>query len=249
MPDLFSLSGKVALVTGGASGIGASVSRLFAESGAAVVVVDRDIARANSVAETLPNARAIQVDLTQEQEVSSLFQTLERLDVLVNCAGIGLVGSIEETAPEDFERVMAVNVGGVYRMTRHALPLLKASHGSVINIGSVAGLIGIAKRFAYCASKGAVVALTKQLAVEYPKEIRANCICPGTVDTPFVEGFLDKYYRETKTEMRQQLNARQPVGRLGQPDEIAAMALYLASDQAQFVNGSVFTIDGGWTAA
>jgi 2-keto-3-deoxy-L-fuconate dehydrogenase len=249
MPVTFGLEGKTAVVTGGASGIGAAICRLFSEAGARIVIADRDVDRGTQVASSLKNATAIAMDLMSEQEVESLFKSLDRLDVLVNSAGIGLVGSIEDTTPEDFERVMAINVTGVYRTTRHALPLLKASHGSIINIGSVAGLIGIQKRFAYCASKGAVVALTKQLAVEYPKEIRANCICPGTVDTPFVEGFLDKYYKDQKAEMRQQLNSRQPLGRLGQPDEIAAMALYLASDQSQFVNGSILTIDGGWTAA
>jgi NAD(P)-dependent dehydrogenase (short-subunit alcohol dehydrogenase family) len=119
----------------------------------------------------------------------------------------------------------------------------------MVNMGSVAGLIGVKKRFAYCATKGAVVAMTRQLAVDYPTEIRVNCICPGTVDTPFVEGYLEKYHKHEKAEMRAQLNSRQPIGRLGKPEEIAAMALYLCSEEAAFVNGSVQTIDGGWTAA
>jgi len=118
-----------------------------------------------------------------------------------------------------------------------------------VNIGSVAGLVGVKRRFAYCATKGAVVAMTRQLAVDYPTQFRVNCICPGTVDTPFVEAYLEKYHKEEKEEVRAQLNLRQPVGRLGRPAEIAHLALYLASGEAAFVNGSVVAIDGGWTAA
>src|SRR5262249_17410199 len=127
--------------------------------------------------------------------------------------------------------------------------LLLASKGSIVFIGSVAGLIGIKKRFAYCASKGAIVAMTRQLAVEYPTDIRVNCICPGTVQTPFVEGYLEKYHKHDKQSMRAELNKRQPIGRLGRPEEIAHMALYVCSKEAGFVNGSVLNIDGGWTAA
>lgn len=119
----------------------------------------------------------------------------------------------------------------------------------MVNISSVAGLIGVKRRFAYCATKGAVVAMTRQLAVDYPTHFRVNCIAPGTVETPFVEGYLDKYHRHEKEEMRAQLHARQPIGRMGRPEEIAHLALYLCSEQAAFVNGSIFPIDGGWTAA
>ena len=134
-------------------------------------------------------------------------------------------------------------------MTRAALPLLRAAHGCVVNIGSVAGLVGIKRRFAYCSTKGAVIAMTRQLAVDYPTEIRCNCIAPGTVDSPFVEGYLEKYHRNEKEKVRTELAGRQPIGRLGRPDEIAALALYLCSEEAAFVNGSVIAIDGGWTAA
>ncbi len=249
MPELFTLSGKCALVTGGASGIGEATSRLFTEAGAEVIVADIDETRGPALAAELKGARYLRIDLTDEESVKAGFASLERLDVLVNNAGIGLVGGVEETAAEDFDRLMKVNVRGAFLATKYALPLLKAVHGSIVNIGSVAGLIGVKKRFAYCATKGAVVAMTRQLAVDYPTEIRVNCICPGTVDTPFVEAYLEKYHKHEKAEMRQQLNARQPVGRLGRPEEIAGMALYLASDRAAFVNGSILTIDGGWTAA
>lgn len=249
MPELFELSGKRALITGGASGIGEATARLFAGAGAEVVIADLDDHRASAVAASLPGARALHVDLTSEASVQAAFALLDRLDVLVNNAGIGLVGSIEETAAEDFDRLMAVNVRGVYLATRAAVPLLRAAGGNIVNIGSVAGLVAVKRRFAYCATKGAVVAMTRQLAIEYAGEIRVNCICPGTVDTPFVEAYLEKYHKHEKDEVRRQLDARQPVGRLGRPEEIAALALYLASGQAGFVTGSIMTIDGGWTAA
>jgi len=249
MPELFELTGKRALITGGASGIGEATARVFAGAGAEVVVADVDDERAVAVAASLPGARALHVDLTSEASVQAAFTQLDRLDVLVNNAGIGLVGSIEETAAEDFDRLMAVNVRGVYLATRAAVPLLRAAGGNIVNIGSVAGLVAVKRRFAYCATKGAVVAMTRQLAIEYAGEIRVNCICPGTVDTPFVEAYLEKYHKHEKEEVRRQLDARQPVGRLGRPEEIAALALYLASGQAGFVTGSIMTIDGGWTAA
>ena len=249
MPELFELTGKRALITGGASGIGEATARLFAGAGAEVVIADLDDQLAAAVAATLPVALALHVDLTSEASVQAAFAQLDRLDVLVNNAGIGLVGSIEETAAEDFDRLMAVNVRGVYLATRAAVPLLRAAGGNIVNIGSVAGLVAVKRRFAYCATKGAVVAMTRQLAIEYAGEIRVNCICPGTVDTPFVEAYLEKYHKHEKEEVRRQLDARQPVGRLGRPEEIAALALYLASGQAGFVTGSIMTIDGGWTAA
>jgi len=181
--------------------------------------------------------------------VASGFAHIAALDILVNNAGIGLVGGIQETELADFERLLRVNVQGMFLVTRAAMPLLLASRGSIVNIGSVAGLVGVKKRFAYCATKGAVIAMTRQLAVDYPTEIRANCICPGTVDTPFVGAYLEKYHRHEKEKVRAELNQRQPVGRLGRPEEIANMVLYLCSPEAEFVTGSVLTIDGGWTAA
>ena len=167
----------------------------------------------------------------------------------MNNAGVALVGGIEETEPADFQRVMRVNVEGMYLVTRHAIPLLVTSHGSMVNIGSVAGQIGVKRRFAYCASKGAVIAMTRQLAVDYPTQIRVNCICPATIETPFVEGYLEKYHQHEKEEARAALHQRQPIGRMGRPEEVAHMALYLASAEAGFVTGSVMTIDGGWTAS
>jgi NAD(P)-dependent dehydrogenase (short-subunit alcohol dehydrogenase family) len=249
MENLFRLDGKRALITGGASGIGEATCRALARAGAVVTVVDVDGARAQAVAAELPGASAVVLDICDEAAVNAAVGALPGLDILVNCAGIGLVGSIEETEAVDFQRLMRVNVEGTYLMTKAAMPKLLASHGSVVNIGSVAGLVGIKKRFAYCATKGAVVGLSRQLAVEYAGRLRVNCVCPGTVDTPFVEGYLEKYHKHEKDKVRAELNQRQPIGRLGTPVEIAYMVLYLCSVEAEFVTGSVMTIDGGWTAA
>lgn len=237
------------MITGGASGIGEQTSRVFAAAGAEVLIADIDDAKAASLAAELPNARPVHCDITSEDSVRQVFSSLDRLDILVNNAGIGLVGSVTETELPDFQRLFRVNVEGMFLVTKHAVPHLIASHGAIVNIGSVAGLIGVKKRYAYCATKGAVVAMTRQLAVDYPTEFRVNCVCPGTVDTPFVEGYLEKYHSHEKEAVRAQLNSRQPIGRLGRPEEIAHLALYLASSEAGFVNGSVITIDGGWTAA
>jgi 2-keto-3-deoxy-L-fuconate dehydrogenase len=249
MTTPFRIDGRTALVTGGASGIGEQTSRVLAGAGANVIIVDIDRQKAAALAAELPGASYRIFDITDEAAVKAGFEGIGHLDILINNAGIGLVGGVEETEADDFDRIFRVNVRGLYLVTKAALPLLRAAKGCIVNIGSVAGLVGVKKRFAYCGTKGAVIAMTRQLAVDYPTEIRANCIAPGTVDTPFVEGYLEKYHKHEKDAVRQQLNQRQPVGRLGKPDEIAWLALYLCSDQAAFVNGSVVAIDGGWTAA
>jgi 2-keto-3-deoxy-L-fuconate dehydrogenase len=249
MSDTFRLDGKIALVTGGASGIGESVAQKFTAAGAAVRILDLDAERGARVAKSLPSAEFHRCDITNQAEVEALFSGLEKLDILVNSAGIGLVGTLEETELADFERLFRVNVTGSYLTMKAALPLLLKTGGCIVNIGSVAGLVGVKRRFAYCATKGAVIAMTRQVAVEYPKQIRCNCIAPGTVDSPFVEGYLEKYHRHEKEKVRAELNERQPLGRLGRPDEIADLALYICSPAAAFMNGSVVTIDGGWTAA
>jgi NAD(P)-dependent dehydrogenase (short-subunit alcohol dehydrogenase family) len=247
--DPFRLDGKLALITGGASGIGEATAHAFAEAGARVAVVDLDEKKARAVANALPGGKAHVCDITDEKQVGKLFAGFDALDILVNSAGIGLVGNLEETQPDDWQRLFRVNVEGTYLVTKAAMPLLKKVRGSVVNIGSVAGLVGVKRRFAYCATKGAVIAMTRQLAVDYPTEIRVNCIAPGTVDSPFVEGYLEKYHRHEKEKVRAELNQRQPIGRLGRPDEIAKLALYICSPAADFMNGSVVAIDGGWTAA
>ena len=246
---MFRLDGKVALVTGGASGIGEATCRALTEAGAQVIIADLNDEKGAALAAQLPGARAVYCNITVEESIRTMFEGIGKLDILVNNAGIGLVGGVTETELEDFQKLYKVNVEGTFLVTKYAIPLLMASHGSIVNIGSVAGLIGVKKRFAYCATKGAVVSMTRQLAVDYPTQMRVNCICPGTVDTPFVEGYLDKYHKHEKEKMRAELNQRQPIGRLGQPTEIAALAVYLSSEEASFVTGSIVAIDGGWTAA
>ena len=259
--DAFRLDGRQALVTGGASGIGEATAKELVRAGAFVWVADINLAAAAALAQSLGSARAVELDVTSPGSIAAAAAQLNHLDILVNNAGIGHVGSIETTEPEDFDRLIDVNVRGVYLVTRAFLPLLlaerpegdKGAHGAgvgtIVNIASVSGLVGIKQRFAYCTTKGAVIAMTRQLAVEYPKSLRVNAVCPGTVQTPFVEGYLEKFHKHNKEEVRTELRARQPVGRLGQPEEVASMVRYLASDEAAFITGSLFPIDGGWTAA
>lgn len=251
----FRLDGRCALVTGGASGIGEATVKELVRAGAFVWIADINMAAAEALAAAVGSASAIRLDVTEPGSIMAAVERVKQLDVLVNNAGIGHVGSIETTEAADFDRLLNVNVRSVYLVTRAFLPLLLAAEartthvGAIVNIGSVAGMVGIKQRFAYCTTKGAVIAMTRQVAVEYPKALRANVICPGTVETPFVEGYLERFHKDNKEETRAQLRARQPVGRLGQPEEIASMVRYLASDEAAFISGSVFTIDGGWTAA
>jgi 2-keto-3-deoxy-L-fuconate dehydrogenase len=232
MDTPFRLDGRRAVVTGGASGIGEATCRVLAEAGAAVTIVDIDAAGAKLLADQLPGASVLNCDITDGPAVNTALASLAEIDILVNNAGIGLVGNIEETPTDDFARLFRVNVEGM-----------------IVNIGSVAGLVGIKRRFAYCATKGAVVAMSRQLAVDYAGKVRVNCLCPGTVETPFVEAYLEKYHKHEKEKVRAELNQRQLVWRLGRPDEIAHAVLYLCSREAEFVTGSAMIIDGGWTAA
>ena len=253
----FRLDGKVALVTGGGSGIGAAICRAYAEQGARVLVAEINPNNGESVAREIGEAGAFyRTDVTDlqsvRQAVNEAVGRFGRLDILVNCAGIGLVGSVQETESDDWNRLMAVNVTGVFHGSRAAVDHMLAQDppgGVLVNIASVAGQVGIPRRFAYCATKGAVIAMTRQLAVDYVKQgIRCNAICPGTVYSPFVEGYVDRFHKDTKEQTIKELHARQPLGRMGRPDEIADLAVYLASDEAGFMTGSEVAIDGGWTA-
>jgi len=253
--QVFSLEGRHALVTGGASGIGEATVKELVRAGAFVWIADINLDAAEDLAKSVGSSQALNLDVTNPESIAAAVSRLSRLDILVNNAGIGHVGSIQQTEPQDFDRLLNVNVRAVYLVTRAFLPLLLAAGesggpaGNIVNIASVAGLVGIKQRFAYCTTKGAVVAMTRQIAVEYPKTLRINAICPGTVETPFVEGYLEKFHKDNKEEVRAELRARQPIGRLGRPEEVASMVRYLASDEAAFITGSLFNIDGGWTAA
>src|ERR1700733_12070132 len=185
MTTPFRLDGLRALVTGGASGIGEETCRVLAAAGAAVTIADIDRKRAEALSMQLPGSSVLVMDVTDEGEVNRGFAGIPHLDILINNAGIGLVGNVEETSHEDFQRLFRVTVEGLYLVTKAAMPKLLASSGSIVNIGSVAGLVGLKRRFAYCATKGAVVALSRQMALDYAGRIRVNAVCPGTVDTPF----------------------------------------------------------------
>jgi len=251
------LDGKVALVTGGASGIGAATCRAFVEQGARVLVADVSEAAGQEVAQALGEAGVFaRTDVTDlgsvEAAVARAVHDFGRLDVLVNNAGIGLVGSVQETQAPDWQKLIAVNMSGVFHGSKAAVEQMLGQQpqgGLIINIASVAGMIGIARRFAYCATKGAVIAMTRQVAVDYVKHgIRCNAICPGTVYSPFVEGYVERFHSDTREETIKELHARQPVGRMGRPDEVADLAVYLAADESAFMTGSAVVLDGGWTA-
>ena len=257
---MFRLDKKIAFVTGAGSGIGEQIARLFAQQGAHIILADIRLDAAELVAGEIQAAggsvRAQQLDVAEESEVKAAIDqvavTEGRLDILVNNAGISHVGNILETSLEDWERVMRVNARGVFLCAREAVQQMLAqapAGGVIINMSSVAATIGIDRRLPYCASKGAVLALTRSVAIDFAtRRIRCNAICPGTVQTPFVEGYLARHFAGHEDEVRQQLHARQPIGRMGQPGEIAHAALYLVSDEAAFVTGSALVIDGGWTA-
>ncbi|HEV8469919.1 MAG TPA: SDR family oxidoreductase [Candidatus Limnocylindria bacterium] len=256
----FRLDRKAALVTGGASGIGAAIARAFLEQGACVLIGDVDRAGGEKMAADLarirPEVAFEPLDVTDtaacERAVARCVQRFGRLDILVNNAGIGLVGSVEETETADWDRLLAVNVTGVFNSARAGVKQMLAQQpggGVMINIASVAALVGIDRRFAYSATKGAVLAMTRQMAIDYAtKGVRVNAICPGTVDTPFVSSYLDRFHREDRDETIQKLNARQAIGRMGRPEEIADCAVYLAADESGFVTGSAVVIDGGLSA-
>lgn len=257
---MFRLDKKIAFVTGAASGIGEQIARLFAQQGAHVILADLRPDGVERVGAEIRasggSVRAQQLDVAEESHIVAALEqvaaTEGRLDILINNAGISHVGTLLETSLEDWERVMRVNAGGVFLCAREGVrQMLKQSPvgGVIINMSSVAAMIGVDRRLAYSASKGAVLALTRSIAVDFVAQgIRCNAICPGTVQTPFVEGYLARNFAGHEEEVRQQLHARQPLGRMGRPDEIAHAALYLASDEAAFVTGSALVIDGGWTA-
>ena len=250
---MFDLTHKITLVTGAGSGIGAAIAVTFAAAGARVYVTDRSEAAARATVSSVRGAAtSFTLDVTDEQQcVQRARQVIDesgRLDVLVNCAGIGHVGTILQTGGDDLDRVYACNVRGVFNVSKAFVPsMLQRRSGSIINIASVGGVVGIRDRVAYCTSKFAVVGLTKSMALDHALDgVRINCICPGRVETPFVAKRLAEY--PNQDEARREMTASQAVGRMGRPDEIAAAALYLASDEASFITGSALMIDGGWSA-
>ena len=247
---IFELRGKSALVTGAGSGIGAAIAETFARAGAHVFVTDVKLATASETAGRITSAGGtatpLELDVRDEAACAEIARQTGPLDILVNNAGIGHVGTALTTTGADLDRLYAVNVRGMLNVTKVYLPEMVAKHkGAIVNMASVAGLVGIQDRLAYATTKFAVVGLTKCMALDHAADgVRINCICPGRVETPWVSARVREYPDPEKA--YREMAATQAMGRMGKPEEIAAAALYLASDEASFVTGSAFAIDGGW---
>ena len=252
------LKNKVVIVTGGGSGIGEAISVRFAKEGATVIILELNQQVALSVLEKIKQggkgkAVFFSCDVSSQKNVKETFKKIvdkfSKIDILINNAGIAYVGNIENTNEENFDRVYQVNVKGVYLGMKEAiLYMLKQKEGVILNLASIASKIGLQDRFAYSMSKGAVLTMTFSVAKDYINEgIRVNCICPARVHTPFVDGFIKKNYLGKEKEMFEKLSSYQPLGRMGQPSEIAALAFFLCSDEAAFITGSAYDIDGGVT--
>lgn len=254
--SVFSLKNKTAIVTGGGSGIGKAIAKVFAQQGAFVYILDFNKENALQVVSEIINNGVgsgdwRKCDVSNHKEVQSILDeiTSERsVDILINNAGIAHVGNIEQTAEEDLDRIYNVNVKGVYNCIYGILPHFKSNKGGVIiNMASIASAVGITDRFAYSMSKGAVLTMTYSVAKDYlSDDIRCNCISPARVHTPFVDGFIAKNYPGKEKEMFENLSKTQPIGRMGTPEEVANLALYLSSDAASFITGTNFPIDGGF---
>jgi len=249
---MFSLVNKTAVITGGGSGIGKAIAVTFAARGAAVHVLELTTEAGADTAATI-NAAGGQVELhacnvANKEEVAAVFTRIGKLDILVNNAGVAHIGKADTTPEADFDRVMSINVKGVYHCIAAAIPGFRANgSGVIINMASIAAWVGLADRFVYSTAKGAVMAMTLSVAKDYMHEnIRCNSISPARVHTPFVDGFIAKNYPGKEAEMFEKLSASQPIGRMAKPNEVAALALYLASDEASFITGCDYPIDGGF---
>ncbi len=249
---MFRLDQKVSVITGGGSGIGRAISELFARQGSHVHILELDAENAKSTVSEIESeggrATSHICDVANQKEIVALFQKISTVDILVNNAGIAHIGRADNTSEEDFDRVMNVNVKGVYNCIYAAIPLFKkAGGGTIINMGSVAALVGLTDRFAYSTAKGAVTTMTMSVARDYLHDnIRCNSISPARVHTPFVDGFIKKNYAGKEEEMFEKLSKSQPLGRMGKPEEIAYLALYLCSNEASFITGCDYPIDGGF---
>jgi len=249
---MFSLKDKKTVITGGGSGIGKAISVLFAKQGAEVHIVELTKESAQTAVEEITALGGKVVshacNVANQQEVTATFEKIGAFDILVNNAGIAHVGKVDTTPEADFDRIMSVNVKGVYNCLYAAIPQLRTSGGGVIlNMASIASWVGIPDRFAYSTAKGAVMSMTLSVAKDYINEnIRCNSISPARVHTPFVDGFISKNYPGKEDEMFEKLSKSQPIGRMAKPEEVAALALFLCSDEAGFITGCDYPIDGGF---
>jgi 2-keto-3-deoxy-L-fuconate dehydrogenase len=249
---MFNLKGKSAVITGAASGIGKAVAEAFAKQGATVHILDLNQEAINSTLNELKlsgaSVHGYPCDVTDQKAIIDVFNKINHVDILVNSAGISHIGKVETTPEQDFDRIYTVNVKGVYNCLYAAIPLMKKNNGGVIlNVSSVAAYVGLTDRFAYSMSKGAVSSMTLSVAKDYLRDnIRCNSISPGRVHTAFVDGFLKKNYPGREAEMFEKLSKTQPIGRMADPEEIATLVLYLCSDEASFITGTDYPIDGGF---
>lgn len=249
---MFSLKNKSAIITGGGSGIGKAIATLFAKQGAIVHIIELNIDAAEETAAQLRKsgfaAYAYQADVSNQQQIADLVEKIGQVNILVNNAGIAHVGNVENTSEADFDRVFNVNVRGAYNMLHAVVPFMKANDGGVIlNLASIASSVGITDRFAYSMSKGAIYSMSLSVARDYMADnIRCNTISPARVHTPFVDGFIAKNYPGKEAEIFEKLSKSQPIGRMGTPEEVAHLALYLCSDEASFITGNDYPIDGGF---
>ncbi|WP_406826892.1 SDR family NAD(P)-dependent oxidoreductase [Pedobacter sp. KACC 23697] len=250
---MFSLKNKKAIVTGGGSGIGRAIATILAQQDAEVHIIELGITQAqdtlDEIKATGKQAFSYACDVSDHQAVKAVFEQIGSINILVNNAGIAHIGKADNTEESDFDRVMRVNVKGVYNCLYAAIPQIRlAGGGVIINMASIAALVGLPDRFAYSTAKGAVKAMTMSVAKDYIGEnIRCNSISPARVHTPFVDGFLQKNYPDNIPEMFEKLSKTQPIGRMAKPEEIGALALYLCSDEAAFITGCDYPIDGGFT--
>ncbi len=241
------LENKVAVITGGASGIGLAITSLFAKNGAKVHVLELNTENGIDAEGDITLHTCNVADQTQVNEVIEKIGAEKGIDILVNNAGIAHVGNIEGTSEEDMDRLYNVNIKGVYNCAKASIPFLKESKGVILNMASIASSVGIPDRFAYSMTKGAVLTMTYSIAQDYLADgIRCNCISPARVHTPFVDGFIAKNYPGQEKEMFDKLSKSQPIGRMGQPSEIAELALFLCSDKGAFMTGTDYPIDGGF---
>lgn len=248
---MFDLKGKKAVITGGGSGIGKAMSLLFARQGAIIHILEVEISAAMEVVSLIEKeggkAFAHTCNVSSQADVNHVFESIGKVDILINNAGIAHIGNLENTSEEDMERLFQVNVKGVYNCLKAAITLMKESGGVILNMSSIAALVGIPDRFAYSMSKGAIHAMTMSIAKDYiDKNIRCNSISPARVHTPFVDNFINKNYVGNEKEMFEKLSKTQPIGRMAKPDEVAALALFLCSEEAAFITGCDYPIDGGF---
>jgi len=253
--SIFSLKGKTAIITGGASGIGKAIAQRFAAQGASIYILEFNKEKGEETLDEIVKnegkAKFYECDVSRQEQVINIMAQIAEdgpIDILINNAGIAHVGNVENTSEEELDRIYQVNVKGIYNCIYAVIPYMKKkNNGCIVNMASVASVVGIADRFAYSMSKGAALTMTYSVAKDYLEHgIRCNSISPARVHTPFVDGFISKNYPGKEAEIFEKLSKTQPIGRMGKTEEVANLAVYLCSDEASFITGTNFPIDGGF---